>query len=161
MRLILLAIALLLPVSAGAADRGRTVDAPFRFTPPDDRPSGLDAEKARSYREGLRNQLRVEEQRDIGRTATGSQRLEETRRELDRMNRVLQNEPSPPRALPAPAENAPQPAGSSPISGGARHQPTPAEIEERQAEIGRRDKARREAGLGLRPVFDLYGERLQ
>src|SRR5437868_1966060 len=135
MRLLILVLLLALPLGAAAAQTpGRTVDAPFRFRPPDDRPSGLDAQKALGYREGLRNQLRVEEQRDIGRSATGAERLQETRRELERMNRVLENEPAPSRALPTPAETAPQPATPPPVSGGSRHQPTPAELEQRRAE---------------------------
>jgi hypothetical protein len=158
MRLLVLVLLLALPLGAVAqTNPGRRVDAPFRFTPPDDRPSGLDAQKALGYREGLRNQLRVEEQRDIGRSATGAERLQETRRELDRMNRVLENEPAPSRALPGPAETAPQAALPPPVSGGSRHQPTPAEIEQRSADRSAAEPAK----PALRPVYDLFGNRLQ
>jgi hypothetical protein len=159
---------LLLAASASAQTVGRRVEAPFRFRPPDDRPaSGLDEQKALMYRDQLRSQQREQQSRDIGRTAAGSERLRETQTELDRMDRILNN-PSARAAqgrslsstpLPVPNQNPLDLETLGPVSGGARHQPTADEIKEREA--ARAERERKLPAPDLRPVFDLYGQRLQ
>jgi hypothetical protein len=161
-----LALGALVCGSAAAGTLERRVDAPYRFSSPTDRPaSGLDEEKARLYRDDLRGQLRREETRQIDRTARGAERLRETRRELERMNNVL-NEPRPvppPRAQP----EARIPGGVGGVFGdlgpetssGGHPQPTPEEIREREA--ARQGRLKRNGDLGLNPVYDLYGQRIQ
>src|SRR5690348_10281761 len=105
---LMIAVGVVLAVPSAAQTMERRVDAPYRFSSPTDRPStGLDEEKARSYREDLRGQLRREVMHDIGRTATGAERLRDTRRELERMNNTL-NEPRP-MPPPAPPREPPIP----------------------------------------------------
>jgi hypothetical protein len=163
--LLLLAVAALVAClsAAEAADNRRSVIAPFRFEGERDRPtSPLDEEKARSYREELRGQLRDQETRDIGRSATGAARLFETRRELGRMDSLLN---SPPR--PAPPMVAPSRDDSLSVDdrrsferSGGHPQPTPGMIEEREA--ARRNQPREPGTIPeLRPVYDLYGNRIQ
>ena len=152
------------PAAAGTLER--RVDAPYRFSSPTDRPaSGLDEEKARVYRDDLRNQLRREEMHDIGRTAPGAERLRETRRELERMNNTLNEpRPMPPPAAQREARFPGQRGGVFGDSGpetasGGHPQPTPEEI--RQREAARQNRLKQNEALGLNPVYDLYGERIQ
>src|SRR5919205_1277164 len=79
-----------------AAEPQRNVIAPYRFEPaPINRPSGLDEEKARGYREELRGQLREQEMKRIDRSALGARELMDTRRELNRMDSILNAPPRP------------------------------------------------------------------
>jgi hypothetical protein len=144
-----------------AAEPQRNVIAPYRFEPaPINRPSGLDEEKARGYREELRGQLRDQETHRIDRSALGARDLMETRRELQRMDNILN---SPPRPFPPPVP----PTGSLSVEdrstferSGGHPQPTPGMIEEREA--ARRNQPREPGTIPeLRPVYDLYGNRIQ
>jgi hypothetical protein len=157
-----LAVAAALLAAAGgaaAADVQRNVIAPYRFEPaPVNRPSGLDEEKARGYREELRGQLREQETKRIDRDALGARDLMDTRRELNRMDRVL-NAPPRPAPPPAPAVGtlSAEDRATYERSGG-HSQPTPEEIKQRQAER----KTKEEPALPeLRPVYDLFGNRIQ
>ena len=157
-----LLIAASLAGSLGAAHAQgvhRNVIAPYRFEPaPVNRPSGLDEEKARGYREELRGQLRDQETRRIDRSALGSRKLMDTRHELNRMDSVL-NAPPRPAPPPAPAlgDLSIDDRSSFERSGG-HPQPTPEEIKQRLAE--RKEKAP-QPELDLRPVYDLFGNRIQ
>jgi hypothetical protein len=136
---------------AGAPASAQSVISPYRFSSPDDRaPSGLDAEKARSYRDQLRPAIPYDAPRDAGDAAN----RQELRRELSRIDRVLESAPPPP-----PARNVNAPPTPPPLGGGARSQPTPAEIEERLAEREGKPPLRRT--IPVNPVYDLFGERLQ
>jgi hypothetical protein len=142
-----------------AAEPQRNIIAPYRFEPaPINRPSGLDEEKARGYREELRGQLRDQEMRHIDRSALGERKLLETRRELYRMDNVLN---APPRPAPPPAPaigNLSVEDRSSFERSGGHPQPTPEEIKRRLAER----KPQEEPPLPeLRPVYDLFGNRIQ
>jgi hypothetical protein len=157
----LLAASLLLLAVAGsaAADPRRNVIAPYRFEPaPLNRPSGLDEEKARGYREELRGQLRDQETRHIDRSALGSRKLMETRGELNRMDSVL-NAPPRPAPPPAPALGTLSVEDRSSFERSGGHaQPTPEEVKRRLAER----KGPEEPPLPeLRPVYDLFGNRIQ
>ena len=77
----------------------------------------------------------------------------ELTRELFRMDRVLEAPPPPPPPRPEPTRDL-----GPVVSSGGHPQPTPAEIERRMAE---RQKRAERAGVELRPVFDLFGERIQ
>jgi hypothetical protein len=168
MRALLLAVLLASAPAAFAADVGRRVDAPYRFLPPDDRPtSPLDQEKARVYRDQLRDQLRSDQLNQIDRSASGTARLNETRRELNRMDNMLNTPTSPPslprtqssQPLPVPNQNPLALDSLGPVlSGGGRHQPTPDEIKEREAA---RAEQQRKAGVDVKPVYDLFGQRIQ
>lgn len=144
-----LVLALLLLAAASAS--AQSVISPYRFSPPNDRaPSGLNSEKARSYRDQLRPALPYDAPRDAGEAAN----RQELRRELYRIDRVLESPPPPP-----PARNVNAPPTPPPLGGGTRYQPTPAEIEERLAEKEQKPPLRRT--IPVNPVYDLFGERLQ
>jgi hypothetical protein len=135
---------LLLALPAAAQTTGV---APHRFQ----RPYGadpLDQEKARVYQD----QLRREVPRGLSPDPSEAARERELRRELDRVDRVLRRRPRP-----EPPERAREPDLGPVVSSGGHPQPTQAEIEEKL-----RDRRQRVADqLDLRPVYDLFGERLQ
>src|SRR5262249_24607109 len=146
---------------------GRRVDAPYRFLAPDDRPtSPLDQEKARVYRDQLRDQLRNDQVNQIDRSASGTARLNETRRELNRMDNMLNTPTTPPslgqtqsaQPLPVPNQNPLALESLGPVSGGVRHQPTQEEVKEREAA---RTEQQRRLGIDVKPVYDLFGQRIQ
>ena len=66
--------------------------APYRFQPPPEMLSPLEQQKALTYRSQIQSQLRqLEQQRAIrGPSSVDPRLLLDTRRELGRMNRVLQ-----------------------------------------------------------------------
>jgi hypothetical protein len=156
----LLAASLLLALAGtAAAEPQRNVIALYRFeSVPVNRPSGLDEQKARAYREDLRGQLRDQEMRQIDRSAAGQRKLLETRRELNRMDNVL-NAPLRPAPPPPPAiGNLPVEDRSSFERSGCHPQLTPEEIKRRLAER----KPQEEPPLPeLRPVYDLFGNRIE
>ncbi len=76
------------------------------------------------------------------------------RRELYRIDRVLESAPPPP-----PARNVNAPPTPPPLGGGTRYQPTQAEIEERLAEKEQKPPLRRT--MPVNPVYDLFGDRIQ
>jgi hypothetical protein len=47
------------------------------------------------------------------------------------------------------------------VSGGVRHQPTPDVIKEREAARAEREKQAKKEKPATRPVYDLFGQRIQ
>jgi hypothetical protein len=145
-RAALVAAALALIVAAPASAQPSGI-APYRYDPPYGA-SPLDREKARVYQDQLRHDIPREPATD----ATAAARQRELLQERDRIDRLLQNPPPPPVTF------APPPEERGPVtSSGGHPQPTPREIEERQ----RRQRQEAPPPVPLRPVYDLFGERLQ
>jgi hypothetical protein len=137
--------ALLLAASASAQPSGI---APYRYDPPYGT-APLDQEKARVYQDQLRHDLPREPPADASEAA----RRQELRQELDRVDRLLQRRPPLERA------ETPRPPPPGPVTGsGGRPQPTQAEIDEKLATKGPREAP---PPAPVRPVYDLFGERLQ
>lgn len=99
MRRLLVISALLLTAAVAQAEEP-SVLAPYRFPPPAQTLSPAEQQRARTYRSQLQNQLNhLERQRATGRlTPREENRLQDTHRELDRMDRILQPEPHLPRS---------------------------------------------------------------
>src|SRR4051794_7830976 len=108
MRALLLAAILLAAAGGPVAAQQRNVIAPYRFLPPDNHAtSPLDQQKALLYQNQLQNQLRVEQLHQIDRTAEGAARLQETQRELNRVQGVLQPTPQAESQRPGSARFIP------------------------------------------------------
>jgi hypothetical protein len=147
-RAALSAAALACLVLAAPASAQPSGIAPYRYDPPYGA-SPLDREKARVYQDQLRHDIPREPATD----ATTAARQRELLQERDRVDRLLQSPPPPP-----PVTFARPPEERGPVtSSGGHPQPTPAEIEERR----RRQERRGSPAVPLRPVYDLFGERLQ
>jgi hypothetical protein len=95
--------------------------------------------------------------RSLSPNPTEAAKDQEFRRELDRMNHLLDEPPPrPPRPSAVPEQPVP---GPGPVtSSGGHPQPTPAEIEERQRQLGRGPPAPQRP---VTPVYDLFGQRIQ
>jgi hypothetical protein len=143
------AFALLLLATPAAAQS--TGLAPYRFNPPTGN-APLDQEKQRVYQDQLRQALPPTAPPPPN--ATGAARQQEQRQELDRIGRLRQSPPPPP-----PVTFAPPPQERGPVtSSGGHPQPTPAEIEEREKERQRRQQ---QPPAPTKPVYDLFGDRIQ
>jgi len=112
--------------------------------------SPLDEEKGRVYQDQLRRDLPQRAPAD----ATDAARQRDIRRELDRVDRILE---APPPAPPVRGEPR-EPSLGPVIGSGGRAQPTPAQIEERLRE---RPDAAPPPPPPTKPVYDLFGTRIQ
>jgi hypothetical protein len=144
--LLLLTITALATVPAiappAAADvLGPSVVKPYLFNPPDRPDNPLDQQKALIYRDQLRTQQRDLELRGAERRPLGADRLRETRRELFRMDNIINNRPPVETQITPPIPQPRVPAMVGVTGGGGRPQPTPAEVERRRAERSATGKA--------------------
>ncbi len=89
--LAVLAFGVAAPATAPAQVTDPNALAPYRFQPPPTTLSPLEQQKALNYRSQVQSQLRqLEQQRTLSGPRAGDPRaLMDTRRELDRMNRVV------------------------------------------------------------------------
>jgi hypothetical protein len=142
------ALALLLLLAAPAAAQPTGL-APYRYATPYGT-SPLDQEKARVYQDQLRHDL----PRDPPADATRAARGRELSQELDRVDHLLER-----RTPPAPTVSGenPTPERGPVTASGGHAQPTPAEIEERE----RAQRQKPPPPAPLKPVYDLFGQRLQ
>jgi hypothetical protein len=122
--------------------------APYRYATPYGA-SPLDQEKARVYQDQLRHDVPREPPPD----ATAAARERELRQELDRVDRLLERPPPPAAAV---SEKRAPDLGPVTASGG-HPQPTPAEIKEKQ----RQQRLEAPPPAPMKPIYDLFGERLQ
>jgi hypothetical protein len=115
------------------------------------------------YQQQLQTQQFNQQLHQIDRTAEGAVRLRETGRELDRMNNLIRSNP-PPTATAAPPSGFIPPEDRGAFYRGSGHeQPTPEEIKQLEAERKAQGKQKKNAvtDIGLIPVYDLYGQRIQ
>jgi len=150
--------------SAAADVLGSSVVKPYLFNPPDRPTNPLDQQKALIYRDQLRTQQRDLEThsterlpppgagrglRDVDRlplgvdrSPLGAERLRETRQELYRMDNIINDHPPVQTEIaPPPVPQQRVPADNSLSLGSGRPQPTPAEVERREAERDATGKA--------------------